>query len=114
LELVPVVGRVRALNVADLALVAKINDPRGLFLSEMTNITAMGVYCLKQSRKGRAEVKAKPAPVADFKDSFQFLAESFLVPVFRIVRVVAQTGRRRSFDHAIRINGAGTSMVPAP
>ena len=72
-ELVPIAFRVRTLDFAKFALETLIHDCRGLRVRKFSNIAAVLIVDKrKETWKTVAVFEAQPAPVTDFKCSFDF------------------------------------------
>ena len=85
----PLVGRdVRALHVAELALVALVDHLVLLRLRHRRRVAAVLVDEVEQRREQRAQVPAESAAVAEVVDAGELLAQIGFVAVCRVPRVV--------------------------
>jgi hypothetical protein len=85
---VSVTSRIRTLHVTELALITSIQNPAGFLGSHGTNVPIVTVDCIEEFRKGRTQVKAKTAPMADLKDPLQLPLEGRRVPINSLIGVV--------------------------
>ena len=102
----PLVRRhVGTLHVAELALVALIDDFVALGVTQRADVTVVLVDVPEHRREGRAQVEAQSAPVAEVEDAVEFLAERSGVEVGRILRVVRGGHVGRPLRRPIRVLG---------
>src|SRR2546427_12664080 len=69
IDLVLMRGGVRAMVVAELAVVALIGDLLKVVRRQLAQVAVAGVNSLEERVKGRTEIKTPPTTVADFKDA---------------------------------------------
>ena len=69
IDLVLMRGGVRAMVVAELAVVALIGDLLKVARCQLAQVAVAGVNSLEERVKGRTEIKAPPTTVADLKDA---------------------------------------------
>ena len=95
-ELPLVRGHVGALHVAELALVALVDDLVALGVGQLRDVAVVLVDEAEQRRERGAQVEAEPAPVAQVEDPVELLAERGRVEVLGIGGVVrgGHRGRR--------------------
>ena len=67
---------------------------------EIADIVALGVNRLEKIGKRRAQIEAEPAAVADVEHPLDLDVELGAIPVFRFVRIVAESVGRSRFDSA--------------
>jgi hypothetical protein len=79
---------VGALDVADLALEALVDDLVLLGLRELGRIAVVAVDELEQRRERRAQVEAEATAVTEVVDPGQLVAQVTLVELLRVLRVV--------------------------
>ena len=83
------IGRVRAVDVAELAVEAEIDDLVLLVRREPRRVLiVVTIDHLEQRRERVAELEAQPAAVTEVVDAGELLAEITLVDVPRVERVV--------------------------
>jgi hypothetical protein len=91
LELVAVARRVRALDLAQLALEAEVHDAVRLRRVEPLRVAVvLPVYLFVERREGVAVLEAHATSVADLEDARRLLAQRARVPVDRLGRVVRE------------------------
>jgi hypothetical protein len=95
---VTIVGGVGTLDVAELALIAGIDDELGFLRGEGADVAIMAIDGVEELGKGGAEIEAEPAAMTDLEDALEFLGQGGLVPVERVVRIVGQTRCGLVFD----------------
>jgi hypothetical protein len=91
LELVVVTGSVRALDLTELALEARVHDAIGLGGRDFAYVTV--VFFVEEIEKNGETVtvfEAHPAAVTNFEGSGDFLTERLTIPISIFLRVVAQ------------------------
>jgi hypothetical protein len=75
---------VRALVVAQLALVALVDDLVLFLDSQFRDIAVSSIDEVEERWKCRAKMQAKPAPVAQIEHSGQFRPQVLLIKVLRV------------------------------
>ncbi len=90
-----VIRRVRALYVAEFALVAGVDNAIRLPFGQRANVPIVTVDGVEQFRKGRTQIETETAAVADLEDPFDFLIQLVTVPINAIFGfVVARPSSR--------------------
>jgi hypothetical protein len=90
LKLVPVTGRVRALNLTELALKAGVHDPLRVDRRHLANVAVVLVDRGEQDRERVTVLEAHTTAMADLEDALDFFVERVFVPVLLFARVVTE------------------------